>query len=83
MAKNGFAAEVTFNNEHVSLYKVLILDRYSLLEPELQWFKYSFSIYIKQEMQNSHSVHWGINPLSKTPPPLFLAKPPPLHIQTV
>ena len=26
-----------------------------------------------------HSVHWGINPPSKTPPPpLFLAKPPPL-----
>ena len=25
----------------------------------------------------SHSVHWGINPLSKTPPPSFLLGSPP------
>ena len=31
-----------------------------------------------------HSVHWGINPSSKTPPPSFLpSPPPPLNRQTV
>ena len=30
-----------------------------------------------------HSVHWGINPSSKTPPPSFLPSPPPLNRQTV
>ena len=39
------------NDLWVSLGKCLILDRYSLLEAELQWFYYSFSLYIKQEMQ--------------------------------
>ena len=35
------------NNLRVSLYKVLILDRYSLLEADLQCFYYSSSLYIK------------------------------------
>ena len=35
------------NNLRVSLYKVLILDRYSLLEADLQCFYYSLSLYIK------------------------------------
>ena len=39
------------NDLWVSLGKCLILDRYSLLEAELRWFYYSFSLYIKQEMQ--------------------------------
>ena len=30
----------------------------------------------------SHSVHWGFNPLSKTPPPSFLPSPP-LNQKTV
>ena len=39
----------------------------------------------KEEENNEkdiHGGHWGINPPSKTPPPLFLAKPP-LNQQTV
>ena len=39
------------NDLRVSLDKFLILDRYSLLEAEIQWFYYSLSIYIKQEIQ--------------------------------
>ena len=35
----------------VSLDKFLILDRYSLLEPNLRCFYYSLSLYIKQEIQ--------------------------------
>ena len=40
------------NDLRVSLDKFLILDRYSLLEAELQWFYYSLSLYIKQEIQH-------------------------------
>ena len=40
------------NNLQVSLDKFLILDRYSLLDAELQWFYYSLSLYIKQEIQH-------------------------------
>ena len=40
------------SNLRVSLDKFLILDRYSLLEAELQWFYYSLSLYIKQEIQH-------------------------------
>ena len=39
------------NNLRVSLDKFFILDRYSLLEAELQWFYYSLSLYIKQEIR--------------------------------
>ena len=39
------------NDLRVSLDKFLILDRYSLLEAELQWSYFSLSIYIKQEIQ--------------------------------
>ena len=39
------------NDLRVSLDKVLILDRYSLLEAELWWFYFSLSFYIKQEIQ--------------------------------
>ena len=39
------------NDLWVSLDKSLILDRYSLLETELRWFYYSWSLYIKQEIQ--------------------------------
>ena len=46
------------NDLRVSLDKFLILDRYSLLEAELQWFYYSLSLYIKQEIQ--HGVRSGI-----------------------
>ena len=35
------------NDLRVSLDKFQILDRYSLLEVELQWFYYSLSLYIK------------------------------------
>ena len=38
------------NGLRVSLDKFLILDRYSLLEAELQWFYYSLFLYIKQEI---------------------------------
>ena len=40
------------NNPQRSLDKVLILDRYSLLEAELWWFYFSLSLYIKQEIQH-------------------------------
>ena len=46
------------NDLRVSLDKLLILDRYSLLEDELLWFYYSLSLYIKQEIQ--HGVRSGI-----------------------
>ena len=38
------------NNLRVSLDKLLILDRYSLLEAEFRWFYYSLSLYILQEI---------------------------------
>ena len=47
------------NNLQVSLDKFLILDRYSLLEADLQCFYYSLPLYIKQEIK-----HWkALNPL--------------------
>ena len=47
------------NNLAVSLDKVLVLDRYSLLKAKLGWFYYSLSLYIKQEIQNG--VRSGIS----------------------
>ena len=46
------------NDLRVSLDKVLILDRYSLLEAELRWLHHSFPLYIKQEIQ--HGVRRNI-----------------------
>ena len=43
---------VEINRLRVSVDKFLILDRYSLLEAELQWFYRSLSLYIKQEIQH-------------------------------
>ena len=43
---------VEINRLRVSVDKFLILDRYSLLEAELQWFCHSLSLYIKQEIQH-------------------------------
>ena len=40
------------NDLRVSLGKFWILDRYSLLEAELQWLYYSLSLYIKKEVKN-------------------------------
>ena len=40
------------NNLQVSLDKFLILDRYSLLEADLQCFYYSLPLYIKQEIKH-------------------------------
>ena len=38
----------------------------------------------KEFKQETHSVHWGINPLYKhCSPPSFLPSPPPLNQQTV
>ena len=42
----------------VSLVKILILHRYSLLEAELWWFHYSLSLYIKEKIQ--HGVRRNI-----------------------
>ena len=44
----------------VSLDKFLILDRHSLLEADLQWFYYSLSLYIKQEIQHRSSLRLKI-----------------------
>ena len=40
------------NDLRVSLDTFLILDRYLFLEVEFQWFYYSLSLYIKQEIQH-------------------------------
>ena len=40
------------NNLRVSLDKFLILDIFSLLEVQLQWFYYSFYLYITEEIQD-------------------------------
>ena len=40
------------------------------------------NVSMSQIMIIPHSVHWGINPPLKTPPPLFLTKLP-LNQQTV
>ena len=53
------------NDLRVSLDKFLILDRYSLLEAELQWFYYSLSLYIKQEIQ--HGVRRNVLVCSQQP----------------
>ena len=44
------------NNLRMSLDKFFILDGYSLLEVDLQWFYYSLSLYIEQEIQH-YPVH--------------------------
>ena len=43
---------VEINCLRVSVDKFLVLERYSLLEAELQWFYHSLSLYIKQEIQH-------------------------------
>ena len=53
------------NDLRVSLDKFLILDRYSLLEAELQWFYYSLSLYIKQELQHISWNYYGQTTLSQ------------------
>ena len=52
------------NDLRVSLDKFLISNRHSLFEAELQWFYYSLSPYIKQEIQ--HGVRSGILVCSAT-----------------
>ena len=48
------------NDLRVSLDKFLILDRCSLLEAELRWFYYSFSLYMKQEIQHRADLIWWL-----------------------
>ena len=58
-------SSLEINDLRVSLGKLLILDRYSLLEAELQWFYYSLSLYIKQELQHISWNYYGQTTLSQ------------------
>ena len=73
VAKNDFAAEVTFNNEHVSLYKVLILDIH-YLNLNSSGLSTPF-LFISNKKCKIVIVCIGVSTPLKNTTPLFLAKP--------
>ena len=60
----------------------LLFENYSLVEVTHLLIRLNKTKFFPWNIKNTHNVHRGINPPSKTPPPFFLPSPS-LNLQTV